>query len=406
MIDQSESVYYFTYVVICLALGLAYIRSRSKEGTVITTKEFQIFQTSFVTGYVLVIFSELVASASFYHTLIALGVTLEKITKLYLVTVVSSTLGNIALEIVDIGSKKDKCVICALLYSISMFSLFFGGHYEMLLMGRIAYGFASSIQHTCFEAYAVHEHSSRGFPEDWLFHTFSWLTHMMALVAALTGIVGQISASFGTLGCITLCCVLFAIAAIYMMVMWEKDVNSPRFMLSGFLFNFSHTLSTIRSNRQLQVLIMISSLCETSIIVFTFYWAPWIATMLDEEDRQVPFEIIFSTLVAASMVGNYLFQILTSNSGFSTEQIFQAILISSSVFYFLGAIFQTPLFAFLVSLAVQGSVGLYWPCIGYFRGKIVVPEQRNTALIIAKYVQSDMYLYPVLTFFFLFCIEL
>lgn len=384
MIDQSESMYYFSYAVICLLLGLAYIRSRSKEGTIITTKEFQIFQTSFVTGYALIIFSELIASASFYHTLLGLGVNLEKITKLYLTTIISSTLGSVALEIVDIGSKKDKCFIAALLYSISMFSIFFGGHYEMLLMGRIAYGFASSIQHSCFEAYAIHEHTSRGFPDDWLSHTFSFLTHTMSLVAVLTGIVGQLSSSIGSLGCITLACILFAITAIYLMVMWEKDVNSPRFMLSGFLFNFSHTMSTIRSNRQMQVLVLISSLCETSIVIFAFYWAPWITAMLDDEDRAIPYEVIFSTMVASSMAGNYLFQVLSGSQGISLENIFQGVLLASSAFYFLGAMFQTPLFAFLVSLLVQGIVGLYWPCIGYYRGKIVVPEQRNTALIIAK----------------------
>ncbi len=188
MIEQSQTVYYIAWALLCGAMGIAYIKFKSLEGQIITTKEFKVFQGGFLTGYSLVILCELIAAASFYHTFISLKLTLLQITKLYIVTIVSSTLTGILTEIVDIGSKKDKCTLSVFLYAASMFSIFFGGHYEMLLIGRIVYGVASSLHQSNFEAYAVHEHASLGFPDDWLAQTFTYLTHCMALMAAMSGI--------------------------------------------------------------------------------------------------------------------------------------------------------------------------------------------------------------------------
>ena len=314
---------------------------------------------------------------------------LEQITKLYMVTIGSSLISSILMEIVDFASRRDKCVLSAILYSISMFSLFFGqggNHFEMLLMGRIVYGVASALQHSSFESYALYQHSSHGFPDDWLSNTFSLLTHSIALMAVLSGVLGQIAATTGPLGCIALCCILFAATAIYLFFMWEKDVHTPRYLLTPFLSNMSKAISTLKSNRQILVLLAISALSETAITIFTFYWAPWISSLVNQEDGSedqefIPYEIYFATLIISSMLGNYLYQIYTAstppstnssnsssnNSSNPSSQIFQAVLLATSVSYFLGAIFQSPVMVFGVSIALQFLVGGYWPSIGYLR---------------------------------------
>lgn len=384
MVDQSQGVYFLAYAIVCALMIVTYLKYRSTEGTVITTKEFQLFQSTFLTGYVTVILCELIASASFYHTFIGLKLSLLQVTKLYIATIVSTTVTAVLTEVVDVGSRKDKCVFSAVLYSISMFSVFFGGHFELLLMGRLVYGAGAALQHSAFEAYAVHEHNVQGFPDDWLGHTFSLLTHCMALMSALSGVLGLAAAGSGPLGCPVLCCVLFAAAGGYMLVVWEKDSNSPRFMLSTFLGKLGRAVNTVQSNKQVSVLVTVSALCETSIAIFTFYWAPWISAMASEEDKRIPFELIFATFVMASLVGNYLFQMYAHSLLGGTESAFQALMVAASTAYFLGAIFQTPLMAFISALAVQFCVGGYWPSIGQFRGRVVPPDLRNTFLVIPR----------------------
>ena len=179
-------------------------------------------------------------TASFFHTLVSLHLSLEQITKLYLITICSTVITTTITDIVEFGSRKDKCVLSAVFYSISMFSMLFGGtsqHYEMLLMGRIVYGCASALQHSSFEAYALHQHATLGFPDDWLQQTFSLLTHCMALMAALAGALGQTASNlYGAsdggkdVGCPILCCVAFLCTAVFIAVLWEKDTtHAPRF---------------------------------------------------------------------------------------------------------------------------------------------------------------------------------
>jgi hypothetical protein len=81
------------------------------------------------------------------------------------------------------------------------------------------------------------------------------------------------------MGCPALCSALFAAATVYMSVAWEKDLNSPRFMFSSFLSNMNNTLTTVRTNKQVLVFTPITALCESSILVFSFYQAPWMHTI-------------------------------------------------------------------------------------------------------------------------------
>ena len=110
MIDSSQTTYYLTYAALSAGLGVAYLKLKSMEGLTITTKEFKNFQNTFLLGYSLMILGELIASASFYHSLSSLGLSLLQITKLYIVSMVATTACGVLIEIVDVGSRKDKCV--------------------------------------------------------------------------------------------------------------------------------------------------------------------------------------------------------------------------------------------------------------------------------------------------------
>jgi hypothetical protein len=277
-------------------------------------------------------------------------------------------------------------VLSALLYGISMCSIFLGGHFDRLLLGRVIYGAASSLHHSSFEAYVIHEHTILGFPEDWLSNTFTLLSHCMAVIAVVAGAAGQSAASSGPLGPVAFCSCAFILCALFLLLSWSKDSNAPKFMLSNFSFNLSQTLSAAKSSRQMVLVLMIASLCEAAITVFTYYWAPWLTMIAREESHSIPYEIIFSAYISSSMLGNYLYQLFSTTVG--AENALQAILFGSAAAFFLGSVFQTPMMSFGVSLFVQLCVGGYWPSIGLLRGRSVVPEIRSTTIVIGRYVRS------------------
>ena len=116
--------------------------------------------------------------------------------------------------------------------------------------------------------------------------------------------------------------------------------------------------------------------------------------MVVEESHTVPYPIVFATYIAASMLGNYLYQMSSEKGGTGSvgaanvDGIFQAILFASSTAFFLGAVFQTPSMAFGISIIVQMCVGGYWPSVGYLRGRYVLPELRATFLTISRVLSS------------------
>jgi hypothetical protein len=165
MIDPSEGFYFLTYAGVAATLGVLYVKVKSTQPMVITTKEFKDYQWSFIAASCLVLLAENIATASFYVTLMKSKVPLESITDMYVVTVASTTFFNSFLDIVDIGTRKNKCILCALLFALSMFTLMFTDHQGLYLLGRVCYGAASSLLNSSLNAYVVQQHTNLGFPE-------------------------------------------------------------------------------------------------------------------------------------------------------------------------------------------------------------------------------------------------
>lgn len=383
MIEEYEYLYYLSYAAVCLATVIMYIKVRSTEAILITTKEFKIFRNSFLGGYIAVLFVELLSVASFYHVLTNLKLSLEEITDLYIVTIVSSAAFGAVIEIIDIGSRKSKCIMTALLFAISLFTLYDGSNYELLLLGRVVYGLASVLLHSAFESYLVHENASIGYPEDWLMHSFGVLAHSMAFVSAGTGSVGQALVGMGgPSACITFSLLVCIGVALFISASWATDISGSRFALTGFVQTCGQTIQACRSNQGLLNLVLMSCSFEACITIFTFYWAPWMESAIKEESHTVPFELVFSALATSSMLGNYFYGLLSPQWGH--DSLLQIVLSVSASAFFLGAVFNTPAFMMLIALAIQCCVGFYWPGLGVLRGRFTLPEHRTAAVLLCR----------------------
>ena len=185
--EESQYMFFIAYVLLCAIVAVALIKVQSTETLTITTQEFKTFQFNFLVGYMVVILGEILCVASFFYVLASLNMSLDQITKLFIVSLSSSTFFSVLSEVVDVGSRRDKCILSAILYAIATFSLFSGGHYEILLLGRVVYGGGNVLLHSAFDAYMVHEHTTQGFPDDWLLHTFSRLAHAMTIITIIAG---------------------------------------------------------------------------------------------------------------------------------------------------------------------------------------------------------------------------
>ena len=172
MAEQEIGSYLVFYAVICVCLGASYMKVKSAEGVTVTTKEFKTFQNGFLTAHGMIFLGDLLCLASFYPTFASIGCNIEQITKLYITTTISKTVFGLLTDIIDFGTRKDKCVLSAALYSFSLFLLFCDDHFDMLIMSRVVYGAGSALHHTAFENYINYQHEILGFPDDWLHFTY------------------------------------------------------------------------------------------------------------------------------------------------------------------------------------------------------------------------------------------
>lgn len=397
MISESQYIYYLGYAALCVLLGISYFKVKSTEGLTITTKEFKLFQTTFLSAYGIMILGETIAAASFYRTLINIGIKPFIVVKLYLVTIVSTTIFNIILEIIDMGTRKTKCILSSLLFAISMFTLYFRGSIGLYMLGRVIYGAANSLLHNAFNSYLVQQHTAMGFPDDWLTHTFGILTHTMALVTAISGFLGQAALGGGTFGAVTLALVLFISVGFYISKAWESDFSSNRIMFGPFSFSMNQTFKVLQESSSSRNCLLLSACAESSIFIFLFYWALSM-DMIARDQGDVtagkrggdifPDAIVYSSYLIASIVGTYLSQMLVGDYGESA--LLQFSLSGGSIFYFLYACTSSTTIAFTSGILVNLTIGAYWALINLFRNKYTEPHVRDGCTSIGRIIACSV----------------
>ena len=80
-------------------------------------------------------------------------------------------------------------------------------------------------------------------------------------------------------------------------------------MYSNFIFNIKSTINTIKTKKTVMYIVAISSCYESSITIFTFYWAPLLTSLTvysdQDENKIIPYELIYSSMVISTMIGKY-----------------------------------------------------------------------------------------------------
>lgn len=104
MIDSDQSLYYLSYATFCMFLLVAFIRLHAAEGVLLSTKEFKAFRDSFSFAYAAVMLGELLTTASYYHTYIYFGLSLDRITRLYCVSAASQVRSLLRISSIIISS--------------------------------------------------------------------------------------------------------------------------------------------------------------------------------------------------------------------------------------------------------------------------------------------------------------
>ena len=324
------------------------------------------------------------------------GYGLEDISVLFIAGFFSSALfGTVISSLADRYGRKLMCCAFCIIYSSSCLTKL-SSNFQVLLMGRILGGIATSLLFSVFEAWMVSEHHSRGFAEDLLSATFSWATFGNGLVAIASGVLANASvdltSSFVAPFMLSMLFLLFGLVIV--LKSWKENYgerqpsdspNSPSYLNAAANDEESSQLSLVEGLKivmsDIRILStgMIVSLFEGSMYTFVFLWGP----VLEKGDTNTPFGLIFAAFMVCIMIGSILFRV-SLRFKLPLEVLIQPVLLLGAIALAIPTFSGNNYVAFWAFNIFELCCGMYFPIIGTLRSKYVPEETRATIMNIFR----------------------
>lgn len=262
-------------------------------------------------------------------------------------------------------------------------------NYEMLMLGRILGGCATSLVFSVFDSWMVSEHNMRHkFGEQQLGVTFGHQQFLSSCMAVTAGLVAQGAASVmpltkiaGALNIGGYCGpfdAAIATAFVGMIVIgrtWVENYgdshNSDQSIMGGIA-----NAATYLQEPSIWMVGLSCALFEGSMYLWVFIWTPVITI---EGVEKPPYGLIFTCFMVACMFGSKLFEILSRYMEASALLLMATSTACVAHFMMLqGLPEKRTSFLLTQFILFEICVGLYFPAAGTLKGRIVPESCRAT----------------------------
>nr|AFP55541.1 major facilitator superfamily domain [Rosa rugosa] len=420
-----EAFYYLVFGVLAVVVAGAEL-SKSNKDRINTSSAFNSFKNNYLVIYSLMMAGDWLQGPYVYYLYTTYGFGKGEIGQLFIAGFGSSMLfGTIVGSLADKQGRKRACITYCITYILSCITKH-SPHYNVLMLGRILGGIATSLLFSAFESWLVAEHNKvgvhwmvillRGFEPQWLSVTFSKAIFLgNGVVAILAGLLGNTlvdTLALGPVAPFDAASCFLTIGMFVILFTWSENYGDPSeskdlftqfrgaavAIASGcgdclhdtcFVAGFISWFCLI--NEKIALLGAIQSLFEGSMYTFVFLWTP----ALSPNDEDIPHGFIFSTFMLSSMLGSSLASRLMARQSPRVEsymQIVFAISATSLLLPIVTSFLVTPAgtkggsisFAGCIQLlgfcAFEACVGLFWPSIMKMRSQYIPEEARSTIM--------------------------
>ncbi|TVY22179.1 Molybdate-anion transporter [Lachnellula hyalina] len=285
--------------------------------------------------------------------------------------------------------RRTACLIFCVTYSVSCFSTLVPS-LPVLFFGRVFGGLSTSVMYSAFESWMVTEFHKRHIDQSGtsLSSMFGITTTLNSIVAILSGVFSEwlvevthtkrapFMASAGLL-------------TIAFWIIWAYWINPPFPPILPLLilenYGNSHDvdpnpanitpqsiLKTILTDKRILTLGLASCFFEGSMYLFVFFWTPALKAAFNPSTLSLPLGMIFASFMASVMLGSLLFNLLISK-----YQLLSPSHLLTIIFAMASSSLLTPLLSRNESLTFWSfcvfelCVGMYWPSVGYLKGRFV-----------------------------------
>jgi len=280
----------------------------------------------------------------------------------------------LALLLINMEEKKS-CLVYAILYGLSCFTKHFND-FNILLIGRLLGGMATSILYSGFESWLVFQHHKKGFNEEWLATTFSRATFGNGLIAILSGLLANsVKDLYGYVAPFDTAILFLVIGGVVIVLTWEENYGDQTI---DNVTQFRNAFRHIFADRKVAMLGCIQSFFEGGMFTFVFMWTPALAN----PEAELPHGWIFASFMVCVMTGSNFFKFLISR--YQLENFMRGVFVVATISLSFPIFTSNPVVIFSGFLMFEICVGIFWPGMGTMRSKYIPEESRATIMNIFR----------------------
>uniref|UniRef100_A0A0G4I4A9 Molybdate-anion transporter n=1 Tax=Chromera velia CCMP2878 TaxID=1169474 RepID=A0A0G4I4A9_9ALVE len=346
------------------------------------TEAFRGFQTTYLLIYGLVVLSDWLQGPYVYQLYREYGFTTGEIGQLFIAGFGASAVCGVFIgSVADAFGRKKSALGFCVAYIISCLTKHVN-QYSVLMVGRLTGGIATSLLFSVFDAWMVHEHHHRNFPEKDLGDTFAKGNTINGAMAIIAGLIASfVVAKFGTVAPFDLSIVVLVLAGVAITIKWTENYGKATASSSGnsgdsMLKELTESFSLMLERPEIPLVGLMQSFFEGSMYTFVFLWTPALP-------ENVNHGLVFSCFMVAVMLGSSVFSEL-SKRGVQPIEILIWVYIVGGTSLMVPALSENPDFRLAAFLLFELVCGMYFCSFYTCRGMIVPDKGRATILNIYR----------------------
>ncbi|PKS11719.1 hypothetical protein jhhlp_001707 [Lomentospora prolificans] len=285
-------------------------------------------------------------------------------------------------RLADRFGRRMTCLIYGLMYIITCFAML-SDNLVILFFGRLAGGVATTILFSIFDVWMVAEYHSRGLSNSSLSLStvFSYAAIMSPIIAIAMGVAGDgLVQIFGSRIWPFMGGVLCSLASIiWIYKRWDENYGSK----ASHNSSLKDALKSITSDSRIMAVLVATTCFESSMYLFVFFWSAALnnarVAAIDSQGKaeELPFGLIFACFMCAMMAGSCLFN-LWRPSFQGAALVLMCALAMASLGLSSASMLAMEKFVFYAFVAVEASIGLYFPAINLLKSEVISDDIRGS----------------------------
>ncbi|KAK1524182.1 major facilitator superfamily transporter [Colletotrichum costaricense] len=278
-------------------------------------------------------------------------------------------------SLADRHGRKASCLFFCAAYALSCILTTIPS-VPLLFIGRVLGGLGTSLLFSVFESWMVTDFHARRLSEKGmdLSRTFGLMSTVNSIVAIVSGVVSEWLVSVtGTRKSPFLASVgLLVVAAGVIASQWDENYGSAGQASSSEKSNVNKpSLWATMTDKRVLTIGLASTMFEGSMYLFVVLWSP-VLVSASSSPETLPYGIIFASFMASTLLASLLYPRLLALVSTPSRLLLSVLFAANAVFFALGTgAPRAEQVTFWLFCLFEACVGLYFPSMGYLKGKVV-----------------------------------